>query len=117
MVPNHVALRRLINDLRQEEGACIVVEGMRDFKALACLGVPKDRIIQAAQTRYSELEKRISIKTKKLIPLFDNDQTGRTRLSNFIAYFSSNGLPIDYSYCSRTRSAGLSCIESIKSFY
>ena len=110
MFPNAAMLESLVNDLSKED-AVIVVEGKRDTDALTRLGIRRDRIIQAAQRSCRDLEARIAGDYTKLIPLFDNDRSGRKRLALFSAYFSSSRMWIDYSYTRRMRSAGLYCVE------
>ncbi len=112
MIPNKAALENVITDLSSDDG-CIIVEGKRDISALVALGIAKDRILQTAQIRYCDLEAKMRSGYKKLIPLFDNDRTGRNRLSSFMAYFSANGTPIDLSYSSRIKNSGLVCLEDI----
>ncbi len=112
MVPNKLALERIIEDLAADEG-CIIVEGKRDASALVSLGIAKERVVTTAQTRYCDLEPKIPNGYKKLIPIFDNDRTGANRLASFLAYFYANGLPIDASYFKRVRGSGLVCLEDI----
>ncbi len=113
MIPNVAALEDIIKDLCQED-ACIIVEGKRDVSALAYLGIPKGRILEAAQITYSTLEGRIRQKEyQKLVPLFDNDRTGEDRMAGFMSYFSGGDMTIDESYSRRTKRAGLACIEEL----
>ena len=112
MIPNKAALLDIIKALSNEgNGTLLVVEGKRDVEAFTRLGLPKINIIKAAHSRYCDLE--ASLRTaKKIIPLFDNDRTGQKRLHDFDAYFTGV-TPIDHSYETKIRNAGICCIEDL----
>ena len=112
MIPNKAALLDIIRELSNEEkGTLFVVEGKRDVEAFMRLGILKTNIIKAAHSRYCDLESALRA-AKKIIPLFDNDKTGQKRLHGFDAYFTGV-TPIDHSYGTKIKSAGVYCIEDL----
>lgn len=113
MIPNRKALEMVVADLLQEDDARIVVEGDRDAAALMSCGVPKHSIFKAGQKSYAHAENLITYGIRKVIPLFDNDRTGKNKFSLFMRYFSSVGPQVDQSYSIRVRKAGLVCIEDL----
>lgn len=109
---SHVDSLTKIMDNLSHEDAIILVEGKRDYKALANLGIPKERIVQCAQRAERDLEPIIMTHPTKAIPLFDNDTTGKLRSSRFCRYFNGQ-IPIDYSYSQRLFRLGLTYIEEL----
>lgn len=112
-MPHNDSLLRIIGSLRQED-AIIVVEGKRDYIALTKLGIDDRRIVQCAQRREGDVEPMLMYEHRKVIPLFDNDRTGKIRAMRFYRYFNGE-VNIDDSYSTRFNRLGLIHIEDLSS--
>ena len=73
------SLESYIQKLNQEENALVVVEGMRDAKALRDSGFSGELHLLCHNSNLAKLESKC-IKFRKTILLLDNDQEGRRLL-------------------------------------
>jgi len=90
------SLSRFIRKLNDEEGALIVVEGVRDARALRTSGFSGELFMLCHHTNVVKLEDHAS-KFKKTILLLDNDSEGRKLLERTQRLLSSR-VKIDLFY-------------------
>ncbi len=73
------SLSSFVKKLNQEEDALVVVEGLRDAKALRDSGFSGELYLLCHNSKLAKLESRC-IEFRKIIFLLDNDQEGRRLL-------------------------------------
>lgn len=91
----------------------ILVEGKRDREALERAGIPSYGILQVSHKTPNEIYSDVMLyNRKKIIPLYDNDRTGESKLQKLGAFFSGMGMNmLDYRTVLRKR--GITYIEEI----
>ncbi|MEM2225674.1 MAG: hypothetical protein QXU87_10410 [Candidatus Caldarchaeum sp.] len=95
-----------------EEGAAVLVEGVRDERVLRMIGF-KGRVILASRLR-GEVERM----PKKVILLLDFDREGLKNMKRLAKTLSSAGVKVDDSYHKRLRILkryGITTVESLRS--
>jgi 5S rRNA maturation endonuclease (ribonuclease M5) len=78
----------------KESDKFIIVEGIKDKKALINMGIESDRIIPLTKAIYAVAE-HVATKTKKAIILTDLDKEGRKLYAALKTDLSRNGVEVD----------------------
>jgi len=107
-------LEKIIQDIKSSSyDAIILVEGKRDKEALKKAGIPDYLIMQVSYKDNNQIyEEIIRYEKRKIIALYDNDNTGKKKFSRVKAFFNGMGIQI-LDYKKRLKNAGITYIEEI----
>ena len=107
-------LEKILWEIKNKSNdSIILVEGKRDEEALTKAGIPDYSIIQVSYKNNNQIYNEvISYNKKRVIALYDNDRTGRMKLSNIKAFFAGLGIQF-LDYKKALERAGITYIEEI----
>jgi len=107
-------LEILINSIKEDSNdAVILVEGKRDKDALEKVGILPNNIIEVSYKNQNQICNEIELcKKRKIIPLYDNDRTGNTKMYKLSAFLSGLDIKI-LDYRKKLNHKGITYIEEI----
>ncbi len=108
------SLSLFMKKLNDEDGALVVVEGLRDAKALRDSGFVGDLFMLCHKQSVSKLEDKAS-RYKKTILLLDNDEEGR-RLVERTRRILAGRIPLDLYYQRKLLPASRGRIRHVEEF-
>ena len=108
------SLSSFVQKLNQEENALVVVEGLRDARALRDSGFSGELYLVCHNSNLAKLENKCS-KFRKIILLLDNDQEGK-RLLQRIRKALSGRVSIDLFYQKEMLPASKGKIRHVEEF-
>ncbi len=94
--------REIIDELAEEQGAVIIVEGKRDKEALVSLGIESGRIMTLSGS-IQETSEKAARKSKKAIVLTDYDRTGRAIAGKLKRCLVSEGVNPNFEFRRKLR--------------
>ena len=94
---NYEEISRILEELKKERDAIILVEGKRDREVLMTLGV-SSRILQISQKKIYDLTLDLVKKKKKIIILTDFDEEGTVLFRKYRKELEVLGAVVDTRY-------------------